>query len=122
MDVAHVALCVSDLDRALEFYGAIGLEEHNRFELNGVTNVYVGDEHGELQLRYDPDRTTPIAPNRADMDHVGLEVEDVEGTYEDALDAGASTVLEPQTVEAADAYVAFVEDPEGYTVEFFEWV
>ncbi|MEF8974049.1 MAG: VOC family protein [Haloarcula sp.] len=120
MDLAHAAICVSDLDRAMAFYDALGFEETSRFTLNGVENVYLGrDGDGDLQLRYDPDRTTPIAPNRADVDHIAFTVDDVEATYETAIDAGAAPVLEPTAIDAADAFAAFVEDPEGYTLEFY---
>jgi len=129
MELAHVAICVSDLNRALDFYGELGFAETHRFTLNGVENVYIGfegdgaasavDSDGALQLRYDPDRTTPIAPSRADHDHIAFTVENVEETFEAALDAGGAAVLEPTEIEPADAYAAFVEDPEGYTVEFY---
>ena len=90
MELAHAAICVSDLDRAMSFYDALGFEETNRFTLDGVENVYLGrDGDGDLQLRYDPDRTTPVAPNRADVDHIAFTVEHVEETYETAIDAGA---------------------------------
>lgn len=120
MDVGHIALWVSDLDRTIEFYEALDLDRQWSFTANGVENVYVGDEHGELQLKYDPDRTTPIAPNRADVDHIALSVEDTDAMVETAVDAGASVVTEPMTSDAANAYIAFVEDPEGYTLEFVE--
>jgi lactoylglutathione lyase len=123
MDLAHTAICVSDLDRAMEFYDTLGFEETNRFTLDGVENVYLGrDGDSDLQLRYDPDRTTPIAPNRADVDHIAFTVDDVEGTFETAIDAGAAPVLEPTEIDAADAFAAFVEDPEGYTLEFYRWL
>ncbi|MFU1780956.1 VOC family protein [Haloarcula japonica] len=123
MELAHTAICVSDLDRAMDFYDALGFEETNRFTLDGVENVYLGrDGDGDLQLRHDPDRTTPIAPNRADVDHIAFTVNDVEGTFETAIDAGAAPVLEPTEVDAADAFAAFVEDPEGYTLEFYCWL
>lgn len=120
MDVAHVALWVSDMDRAVEFYTELGLERQWSFTLDGVENVYVGGEHGELQLRHNPDRTTPIAPNRADVDHVALTVDDTDAMVERATDAGATVVTAPTVIEPADAYVAFVEDPEGYVLEFVE--
>jgi lactoylglutathione lyase len=120
MDVAHVALWVSDMDRAVDFYTELGLERQWSFALDGVENVYVGGDHGELQLRHDPDRTTPIAPNRADVDHVALTVDDTETMVERASDAGATVVTAPTVIEAASAYVAFVEDPEGYVLEFVE--
>ena len=120
MELAHAAICVSDLDRAMEFYAALGFEESHRFTLNGVENVYIGaSEDGALQLRHDPERTTPIAPSRADVDHLAFTVEDVEATFEAAIEAGGAAVLEPTEIEPADAYAAFVEDPEGYTVEFY---
>ncbi|AAV47308.1 lactoylglutathione lyase [Haloarcula quadrata] len=123
MDLAHTAICVSDLDRAMEFYDALGFEETNRFTLDGVENVYLGrDGDGDLQLRHDPDRTTPVAPNRADVDHIAFTVDDVAETFETAIDAGAAPVLEPTEVDAADAFAAFVEDPEGYTLEFYHWL
>jgi len=121
MHLAHVAIYVSDLDRALAFYGELGFEETNRFTLSGVENVYVSkdDGDGDLQLRYDRNRTTPIAPSRADTDHVAFTVEDVEDTFETAIEAGGAPVLEPTEIEPAGAYAAFVEDPEGYTLEFY---
>ena len=121
MELAHVAICVSDLQRALDFYGELGFEETHRFTLSGVENVYIDADgtDGALQLRYDSDRTTPIAPSRADTDHVAFTVDDVEATFETAIDAGGSPVLEPTEIDPADAYAAFVEDPEGYTLEFY---
>jgi len=95
MDVAHVALWVSDVDRAIEFYEALGLERTWSFEMDGVENIYLGDEHGELQLKHDPDRTTPIAPGRADVDHVALTVDDLDATVEQAVEAGGTVVTDP---------------------------
>lgn len=118
MDLAHAAIWVSDLDRAESFYGALGFDRVRSFAIDGVENVFVSAGDGELQLRHDPDRTTPIAPSRADVDHLAFFVGDVDATVETAVDAGGSVVREPGRIEAADAYVAFVEDPEGYTLEF----
>lgn len=118
MDLAHVALWVTDLERSLAFYEALDFERSWSFETDGVENVYVAGDAGELQLRHDPDRTTPIAPSRADTDHVAFVVEDVAATVEAAVAAGGSVVVDPHVVEAADAEAAFVEDPDGHTLEF----
>lgn len=123
MELAHAALWVSDLDRAVAFYEELGLRRNWSFSMDGVENVYLAaDEDGDaLQLKYDPDRTTPVAPSRADVDHVAFTVDDVDEWFERAVEAGASVLVEPTVVEAADAYVSFVEDPEGYALELFQW-
>jgi len=122
MDLEHPCLCVSDLDRAAEFYEALGFEHTHSFTLNGEENYYVGhpDGRGEIQLRYDPDRTTPIAPNRADVNHIAFSVDDVDAVFETAIEAGGSEVMAPTEVPEAGAYVTFVADPDGYTLEFFQ--
>jgi lactoylglutathione lyase len=119
MNLAHVAIWVSDLGRSLSFYGALGFERTCSFTADGVENVYVSAGDGELQLRYDPDRTTPIAPSRADTDHLAFLVEDVPAVAQEARDAGGSVVTDPHVVEAAEARAAFVEDPDGHTLEFY---
>ena len=122
MDLAHVALWVSDLEQSLSFYtDGLGLERRWSWESDGVENVYVGTEAGELQLRYDPDRTTPIAPSRADVDHVAFALRDADAVEEafDGLERrdDCTIVAEPHVVEAAEAYAAFVADPDDYTIE-----
>ncbi|WP_254272657.1 VOC family protein [Haloarcula marina] len=120
MELAHAAICVSDVERAMAFYETLGFEETHRFTLDGVQNIYLGrDGDADIQLRYDADRTTPIAPSRADVDHIAFTVDDVDETFETAIEAGGTAVLEPTAIEPADAYAAFVEDPEGYTLEFY---
>lgn len=120
MDLAHVALWVSDVDRAVDFYSELGLEREWSFTMDGVENVYVAGDNGQLQFKYDPGRTTPIAPSRADVDHIAFTVDDTDEMVERAEDVGGTLVGGPTAVDAADAYVAFVEDPEGYTLEFVE--
>jgi lactoylglutathione lyase len=122
MDVIHTCIWVSDLDRSYEFYTAgLGLEESHRFELNGLENVYVGGDHGEIQLRFDPESDREVDPDRQTLDHVALGVDDVDAEFERLrAETGCPVVEEPFTVEQAGARVAFVEDPDGYVVELVE--
>jgi lactoylglutathione lyase len=122
MDLAHVALWVSDLEASLDFYlDGLGLERRWSWTGDGVENVYVGADGGELQLRYDPDRTTPVAPSRADVDHVAFALEDraaVGDAFKRVVDRpDSAAVAEPHVVDPAGAYAAFVADPDDYTVE-----
>lgn len=121
MDVIHTAIWVSDLEAARSFFvDGLGLEAHSSFTLGGVENVYVGGDHGELQLKYDPERPAPTA-DRSALDHVALSVDDVDAEYERIVASTDCTVLEePFTIDEAGARVAFIAGPDGYVVELVE--
>ena len=121
MDVIHTAIRVSDLEEARAFFvDALGLEEKWSFTLDGVENVYVGGEHGEIQLRYDPDVDVPEV-DRETIDRLAVAVEDADAETERMVEeTGCEVVDGPVTVEAAEARVAFIEGPDGYVVELVE--
>jgi lactoylglutathione lyase len=121
MDVHHACLWVSDLGATTAFYeDAIGLEFAYQFEWDGVTSYFVtGGSDAQLQFRYDPASTDPIEPSG--VDHVALTVDDVDGTFESVIEeTGCPIVRGPMDIDPADARTAFVEDPDGYAVEFVE--
>lgn len=120
MDVIHSAIWVQDLERSLEFYtDLLGLEETNRFEGgDGALNVYLsGPGDGELQLKYDPARDH-VPPSG--IDHVAIAVEDTDATVERVRQAGYPLHRGPLDSSGANARVAFMEDPDGYGIEFVE--
>lgn len=118
MDVAHIALWVSDLEETAAFYeDVIGLEYDRQFTLDGVVNYYVGTDDGaELQFKYDPTDESEVAPDG--IDHVAMTVADTDAEYDRIVEAAdPPVVLEPTTIDVADRRVAFIEDPDGYVVE-----
>ncbi len=121
MDVIHTAMWVSDLEEARAFFvDALGLEENWSFTHDGIENVYVGGEHGEIQLRYDPDHEVPDG-DRARLDHVAVSVDDVDAETTRMVEETGCDVLDgPVTMDVADARVSFLEGPDGYVVELVE--
>lgn len=123
MDVIHTALWVSDIDRQRKFYiDGLGLTENWSFTADdGVENVYIGGEHAELQLKYNPDGGPEIDPGT--MDHVAIGVESTDETFDRLLEREDPPVHEPPTtMENIGRRVAFIEDPDGYVVELVERV
>ena len=122
MDVIHTALWTDDLEATPGFYtDVLDLERVWEFTADdGVENVYVGTESGaEIQFKYDPDGDE--VPEPAGIDHVAIEVEDTDATYEHTVDeTGCEVVVEPVTMDHIDVKAAFVRDPNGYVVEFVE--
>ena len=78
------------------------------------TAVWVSD----IQFKHDPERAPP---EPAGVDHIAVTVEDTDAMVE-RLEAETEygVVNGPLVVEPADAYVAFVEAPDGYVVELVQ--
>lgn len=120
VDVIHTAIWVSDLDETRAFYvDALGLSHTWDFERDGVTNFYVGsDEGAEIQFKHEPGRG---AVDPAGIDHLAVSVDDADAVLERLrAETDTEVVMGPTTVDAADAYVAFVTDPDGYVVELVQ--
>ena len=49
-----------------------------------------------------------------------VNTDDIEATYQAALDAGGTTVSAPERMERWPVTIAFVTDPDGYQVELVE--
>ncbi|MFC4440370.1 MULTISPECIES: VOC family protein [Natrialbaceae] len=122
MEIQHSAMQVSDLEATKSFYeNGLGLEYAWDFHTDeGVHNYYVtGDELDTwIQFVHDPDKTEPIDPSG--FAHLGILVDDTDDVFNQLCERTDCPVIkEPTTVDAANARVAFVKDPDGYEVEVF---
>ena len=53
----HTCYRITDIDRSVDFYNALGFEEVGRFQLpDGATNVFMGlpDDGARLELTFNP--------------------------------------------------------------------
>lgn len=119
MDVLHTAVWVSDLESTIEFYEDVfGLEKSREFVGgDGVTNYFVsGESDAEIQFKYD--ENVDVEADSGTVDHLAVAVEDVDATTERVVEEWDCTVVDgPQDLEEMGVRIAFVTDPEGYTVE-----
>lgn len=122
MDLLHAAIWVSDLETTAEFYEEVLGLEHSRDFVggDGVTNYFMsGESDAEVQFKYDDAADVSIDPGT--MDHLAVAVEDVDATVDLAVEEWDSDVSDgPRTVEDLGVRIAFITDPEGYTVEIIE--
>jgi lactoylglutathione lyase len=49
-----------------------------------------------------------------------VNTEDIDATYRDAIEAGATAISEPQDLDRWPVSIAFVADPDGYEVELVQ--
>ena len=125
MRILHTMLRVGDLDRSVRFYtevlGMKLLRTTDRPEQK-YKLAFVGYDTEErsavLELTYN------YGVERYDLGgafgHVAIEVDDLRKTCEAVRTKGGKVTREPGPVKGGTSMIAFVEDPDGYKIEFIE--
>jgi lactoylglutathione lyase len=125
MRVLHTMLRVGNLQRSLDFYTkALGmhlLRTTDRPEQK-YSLAFVGYDSEErsavLELTYN------YGVERYDLGgaygHVAIEVDDLRKTCDAVRTKGGKVTREPGPVKGGTSMIAFVEDPDGYKIEFIE--
>jgi lactoylglutathione lyase len=125
MRILHTMLRVGDLDRSVRFYtevlGMKLLRTTDRPEQK-YKLAFVGYDSEErsavLELTYN------YGVGRYDLGgafgHVAIEVDDARKTCDAVRHKGGKVTREPGPVKGGTSVIAFVEDPDGYKIEFIE--
>lgn len=116
MEILHPALDVFDMDTTVAFYeDLLGLHRTRETEIDGQQHYFVGGAGlAELQLIAVKERESPGGFN-----HLAVAVTDIDSVVEEAVtDWGSLVEREPQMFKGVR--LAFITDPEGYTVELIE--
>ena len=112
---------VTDLDRTVGFYEALGLECTSRTEIEHALEAII--EHpgkgSKMQLAQQKDQDGPIDMGSS-LWKLYVNTDDIATTYAAALAAGGTTVSAPERMERWPVTIAFVTDPDGYQVELVE--
>jgi len=123
--ILHTMIRVGNLDRSIEFYTKVlGMKLLRRADYPGgrFTNAFVGydDESRSavLELTYNWD--THRYELGTGYGHVAIEVEDAKQACEAVRSRGGKVTREAGPMKHGTTVIAFVEDPDGYKVEFVE--
>jgi len=125
MRLLHTMLRVGDLQRSVDFYtGVLGmklLRTTDRPEQK-YSLAFVGydteDRAAVLELTYN--YGVDSYELGAAYGHVAIEVEDAARTCEAVRARGGKVTREAGPVKGGTTVIAFVEDPDGYKIEFIE--
>jgi lactoylglutathione lyase len=117
--ISGFGINVSDLDRSTEFYTrALGLQETGKYDLGHMHEVLVGTEGDAVSILLIKHTARSEAPDiGTGYEKIVLACDDVAAVYERAMAEGATSQLEPRTIEAMGLTVAMVRDPDGYLIE-----
>ena len=117
----HTCYRITDIDRSVDFYNALGFEEVGRFQLpDGATNVFMGlpDDGARLELTFNPGvESYEIGTGYG---HIAVTAGDLDGTLQALAGQGIDPERPPYTVREGGNRLCFVRDPDGYRIELIE--
>jgi lactoylglutathione lyase len=125
MRILHTMLRVGDLDRSIDFYtNVLGMKllRRNDYPDGKFTLAFVGygpeSEGAVLELTHNWD--TKAYELGTGYGHVALEVDDAYATCADVKKRGGKVTREAGPMKHGKTVIAFVEDPDGYKIEFIQ--
>ncbi|MHB1513109.1 MAG: lactoylglutathione lyase [Acidiferrobacter sp.] len=125
MRIAHTMIRVVDLERSLRFYEkALGMRVLRRTDYpeGRFTLAFVGygNERDTAVLELTHNWDTKHYDMGGAFGHVAIEVDDATGACERVTAAGGRVTRPAGPMKHGTTVIAFVEDPDGYKIEFVE--
>jgi len=118
-------LRVGDLKRSMDFYtGVLGMKvlRQKDYPDGRFTLAFVGygDEDKEAVLELTHNWDTPSYELGTGYGHIALEVEDAYKACDEVKKRGGKVTREAGPMKHGTTVIAFVEDPDGYKIEFIQ--
>jgi lactoylglutathione lyase len=124
VELIHTCYRITDPERSLAFYEALGLEKRRELPIRDEAINYFlgipGDEGPELELTYNFDTPEGGYELGTGYGHIALTVDDLDATLALLAEEGIEPERPPYTVRAGGSRICFVRDPDGYRVELIE--
>jgi len=125
MRMLHTMLRVGNLDRSIKFYTDIlhmQLLRREEYPEGKFTLAFVGygheSNHTVLELTHNWDTDRYDLGNA--FGHIAIEVEDAYQACEAVKQAGGKVIREAGPMKHGTTVIAFIEDPDGYKIEFIQ--
>ena len=122
MELIHTCYRITDPEKSVAFYEALGLEKRRELPIRDeAINIFMGvpGEPGpELELTYN------FGVDRYELGtaygHIALTVDDLDRTLERLKGQGIEPERPPYTIRAGGSRLCFVKDPDLYRIELIE--
>ena len=123
MALLHTCYRITDIDRSVAFYEALGFEEIRRMPIREeAINVFLnqpgdGDEP-KLELTYN------FGVDSYELGtaygHIAISADDLDATLERLAAQGIEPERPPYQIHEGGSRLCFVRDPDGYRIELIE--
>jgi len=125
MRILHTMIRVGNLERSLDFYtNVLGMRLLRKQDYPGgrFTLAFVGyqDESDGAVIELTHNWDTPAYDLGNGYGHIAIEVEDAAKACDLVRNKGGKVTREAGPMKHGTTVIAFVEDPDGYKIEFIE--
>jgi lactoylglutathione lyase len=122
-NLIHTCYRITDIDRSVSFYEALGFEEVGRFPIRDeAINVFMnlpGDgDSPRLELTYN--HGVDSYELGTAYGHIAISADDLDATLEQLAGQGIEPEKPPYSVREGGSRLCFVRDPDGYRIEVIE--
>ena len=124
MTFIHTCYRVTDPERSVAFYEALGFEKRRELPIREeAVNYFLGipgEDGPELELTYNfetPDGGYDVGTGYG---HIALTVDDLDATLAALSEEGIQPERPPYSVREGGSRICFVRDPDGYRIELIE--
>ncbi len=122
MQLIHTCYRITDPERSIAFYEALGLEKRRELPIREeAVNYFLGVpgiDQPELELTYN--FGVDAYELGTGYGHIALTVDDMSSTLAALAEKGIEPEREPYTVREGGSLLCFVRDPDGYRIELIE--
>jgi lactoylglutathione lyase len=119
--ILHTCYRITDPDRSVPFYEALGLEERGRFPVRDeATNIFMGFPGADDQLELTHNFGVESYEHGTAYAHIAVHVPDIRAELERLAELGIEPEKPPFRVRDGAALIAFLRDPDGYRIELTE--
>jgi lactoylglutathione lyase len=122
MQLIHTCYRITDPERSIVFYEALGLEKRRELPIRDeAVNYFLGvpgKPLPELELTYNFGVVSYELGTA--YGHIALTIEDMERTLAALAEKGIEPERPPYSVREGGSLLCFVRDPDGYRIELIE--
>jgi lactoylglutathione lyase len=123
VSLIHTCYRITDVDRSVGFYTALGFEEKGRIPIRDeAINVFMGlpDDGPEPRLELTYNFGVDSYELGGGYGHIAITTPDLDSTLERLKEQGIEPERPPYSVREGGSRLCFVRDPDGYRIELIE--
>lgn len=123
MGFLHTCYRITDIDRSVAFYNALGFKEIRRMPIRDeAINVFMNqpDDGDEPRLELTYNFGVDHYELGTAYGHIAIATADLDGTLAELAAVGIEPERPPYTLRDGGSRLCFVRDPDGYRCELIE--